>query len=208
MVTILHTDTNVKVLKQLFQKWLPASALIAMHGKHTRKQILQKLPELGDLMIIQQDMSSWGVTTSIWHTVHISQTITFISISFQTVRAMEHFYQHLQTCLDITLGRVVKGRFTFEECLDKDYLGTVTLMKTDNMLRVYDAIGLAQDLYQIQHLRLLFFWVSFIHTGGLTLSWCSDDWHIKLWKPQITLVHVVSFFAFGNRSSSYIANQT
>ena len=70
---------------------------------------------------------SRGVTASIWYIVHSSLTIT--PISFQTAMRMEHFSQPLQTSLDDTLRGVDKGRITFEDYLDRDYLGTVTSRK-------------------------------------------------------------------------------
>ncbi len=158
----IKTDSNKdkEIFSILMHHWKPREALVMMDGKLSSDEVLKDLPSI-DLKYSRKLSKArhadfGGVTSSQWHVVHYSRVGPCLSSSH--LMTAEHYAQALQTSLDDTeIKSSERKQFTAE--YGKDFCGIVKLNKNGQVLRVYDADGLAPDLSHISSSRFLFFWV-------------------------------------------------
>jgi hypothetical protein len=156
----IRTLQDRELIQSIFDAWLPADAILAIHGRFSRRELMQVTPSHSSRYQVKiskaRHSQFGGATVLAWSLIHLSRFNTPINVT--SLMTKEHYPQPLQASLDDTLG-LSQEKFSFEPCSGQDYIGMVTLRRTGTKLPVYDADGLAPDLSAIRSSRFWFFWV-------------------------------------------------
>eukprot|EP00804_Cyclotella_cryptica_P005665 CCRYP_000031-RA/>CCRYP_000031-RA protein AED:0.42 eAED:0.37 QI:0/0/0/1/1/1/2/0/485 len=169
MLATLADHTDSKLAATLFDRRQPEVAIFAIPGRLSRTEVLVLLPDLpprySKTMFKPRHSNLGGVTTSVWHVIHVTQAPEMNTKP--TLMKMESYSRTLQTALYDTRG-AERCSFETRSDLGASIIGMArrTKWSTDEL---EDATSQNQPVYSSRHLgpdistmdpKDLHFWVS------------------------------------------------